>query len=135
MDRRVLWAIGEMDRRLAAAEWAALALEVNLSPSRFAHLFRQETGYSPSRYLHTLRMERARLLLLRTFLSVKEVMAQVGITDASHFSRDFSKYHGASPSVVRRADLFPQSAFMSAHLDFVERARGVLDGTGTSANE
>jgi transcriptional regulator GlxA family with amidase domain len=32
-----------------------LAAAVNLSPSRFAHLFRRETGIPPARYLRDLR--------------------------------------------------------------------------------
>lgn len=135
MDSRVLWAVADMDARLADVEWAALALDVNLSPSRFAHLFRHETGYSPSRYLHTLRMERARLLLHRTFLSVREVMVQVGLSDASHFSREFSKYHGISPIAVRRVDTRRTSAFMTAHLNLLQQARERLGSAGTSANE
>jgi AraC family transcriptional regulator, arabinose operon regulatory protein len=102
MDRRIAHAIARMeeaiDRELLVPE---LAAAVNLSPSRFAYLFRRDTGVSPARYLHTLRMERARLLLERTFLSVKEVMAYVGVNDPSHFSRDFRKYHGVPPTGVR----------------------------------
>ena len=79
----------------------ALAAEAGLSTSRFAHLFRQETGVAPGRYLHRVRMERARVLLERTFLSVREVMAQVGFRDPSHFSRDFRRFHGIAPSAVR----------------------------------
>ena len=102
MDPRVAHAIARMeeaiDRDVPVAE---LAAAVNLSPSRFAYLFRRDTGVPPARYLHTLRMERARLLLERTFLSVKEVMAHVGINDPSHFSRDFRRYHGVPPTGIR----------------------------------
>ena len=102
MDPRVAHAIARMeaaiDRDVPVAE---LAAAVNLSPSRFAYLFRRDTGVPPGRYLHTLRMERARLLLERTFLSVKEVMAYVGVNDPSHFSRDFRRYHGVPPTGVR----------------------------------
>jgi transcriptional regulator GlxA family with amidase domain len=79
-----------------------LAQAVNLSRSRFAHLFKQETGVSPARYLRDQRLDRARDLLERTFLSVKEVMAQVGFNDPSHFSRDFQRIYGASPRGWRR---------------------------------
>ena len=103
MDPRIGHAIGRMeeaiDREVLVAE---LAASVSLSPSRFAYLFRRDTGLSPARYLHTLRMERARLLLERTFLTVKEVMAYVGVNDPSHFSRDFRRYHGVPPTGLRR---------------------------------
>jgi len=102
MDPRVAKAISRMeesiDRDVPVPE---LAAAVNLSPSRFAYLFRRETGVPPARYLRDLRMERARLLLERTFLSVREVMAFVGVNDPSHFSRDFRRHHGVAPTRLR----------------------------------
>jgi AraC family transcriptional regulator, arabinose operon regulatory protein len=82
---------------------AELARSLNLSPSRFAHLFRKEIGVAPMRYLHTQRMLRARLLLEQTFLSVKQVMVEVGCSDPSHFARDFQRFHGLSPTQWRAA--------------------------------
>jgi transcriptional regulator GlxA family with amidase domain len=55
-----------------------LAASAGLSPSRFAHLFREQVGVSPVRYLLQLRMDRARALLERTSLSVTEVRLRVG---------------------------------------------------------
>jgi AraC family transcriptional regulator, arabinose operon regulatory protein len=102
MDRRVAHILAVLNQHLATPlTVASLAAEVNLSPSRFAHLFRAEVGTSPARYLHAARLVRARVLLERTFLTVKEVMALVGCNDASHFSRDFRRFHGTSPSALR----------------------------------
>ena len=102
MDTRITRALEDMARRIAdPLSIAALAEGVQLSPSRFAHLFRREVGTSPVRYLHVLRMLRARALLEGTFLTVKEVMAQVGCSDPSHFSRDFRRFHGIAPRECR----------------------------------
>jgi AraC family transcriptional regulator of arabinose operon len=102
VDRRITWIVAHMQRHLAEpigiTELAAL---VNLSPSRFRHLFRMQLGVGPAQYLQRLRLRRARLLLERTFLSVKEVMALVGYNDPSHFSRDFRRAHGVAPSTLR----------------------------------
>ena len=102
MDHRIAAAIARMeealDRDVLVTE---LAAAVHLSPSRFAYLFRRDIGVPPARYLHGLRMERARILLERTFLSVKEVMTQVGVNDPSHFSRDFRRHHGVPPTGLR----------------------------------
>ena len=110
MDPRIAHVISSMevdiDGRLTVA---ALAAAVNLSPSRLAVLFRSETGVSPSRFLRALRMERARLLLERTFLTVKEVMAFVGVNDPSHFSRDFSRHYGVAPSRLRERSWAPEA--------------------------
>ena len=102
MDIRIEVALAAMERHLDAVSLAKLAAIVNLSPSRFAHLFRREVGTAPARYIHTLRMLRARTLLEQTFLSVKEVMARVGCNDPSHFSHDFRRFHGVAPRSCRR---------------------------------
>jgi AraC family transcriptional regulator of arabinose operon len=101
-DPRIDWAVAEIGRRLGdGLTIAELARAVNLSPSRFAHLFRERMGKSPTRYLRQRRLERARLLLESTFLTVKEVMAAVGCNDPSHFSRDFRRAYGVSPRAWR----------------------------------
>ena len=102
MDPRIAVIIARMEDTLHAdCAIPNLAADAGLSASRFAHLFRQETGVAPGRYLHRVRMERARVLLERTFLSVREVMVRVGFRDPSHFSRDFRRFHGIAPSAVR----------------------------------
>lgn len=104
MDTRIADIIARMEETLEAAPRVpTLAAQVRLSPSRFAHLFRAETGMPPGRYLHRMRMQRARVLLERTFLSVRDVMARVGFRDPSHFARDFRRFHGTAPSAVRGA--------------------------------
>src|SRR5687768_12404748 len=79
-----------------------LAAKAALSVSQFTRLFRRDLGTTPSAFVNRLRIERAALLLERTNLSVSEVMAQVGITDPSHFARDFRRAHGFSPRTFRQ---------------------------------
>jgi transcriptional regulator GlxA family with amidase domain len=80
----------------------ALANSVKLSTSRLRHLFKDETGLTPAQYLKRLRLEHARELMEKSFLRLKEVMPLVGITDESHFVRDFKKTHGLPPIKHRR---------------------------------
>ncbi|MFL6336400.1 MAG: helix-turn-helix domain-containing protein [Pyrinomonadaceae bacterium] len=102
MEHRVRKAIALAEQSLHKG-WspAKLAALVNLSPSRLHQLFKQETGVPPARYLRQLRMLRAKELLERTNLSVKQVMACVGLTDESHFVRDFKKTCGLTPARYR----------------------------------
>src|SRR5262245_50957753 len=110
MDPRIAQVISSMEHDLdGALTIGSLAGSVNLSPSRLAVLFKRETGVSPVRYLRALRMERARVLLERTFLSVKEVMAFVGVNDPSHFTRDFSRHHGIAPTRLRQYSWAPEA--------------------------
>jgi AraC family transcriptional regulator len=81
-----------------------LAQSVNLSLSRFQHIFKAETGMSPARYLRMLRLARAKLLLETSFLSVKEIMYRVGANDRSHFEREFKATYGLTPRQCRLAN-------------------------------
>ena len=104
MDRRIELVISKIETGISASwDTAALANIVDLSPSRFRHLFKQETGTSPAQYLKQLRMGKAEMLLRTTFFSVKEVLKQVGISSNSHFVTDFRKIHGMTPTAFRRA--------------------------------
>lgn len=102
MDHRVKKVISLMKEYLHRG-WPAskLARFVNISPSRLHQLFKDETGLPPAKYQHLLRMEQAKELLETSYLSVKEVMAQVGVTDESHFVRDFKKSYGLTPAKYR----------------------------------
>jgi AraC-like DNA-binding protein len=77
------------------------AQSVNLSVWRLCHLFKTDVGMPPMRYLRVLRMERAKDLLESSFLSVKEIGFRVGLTDESHFVRDFKVTYGLSPACYR----------------------------------
>jgi transcriptional regulator GlxA family with amidase domain len=77
------------------------AQSVNLSVWRLCHIFKSDVGMPPIRYLRVLRMERAKHLLESSFLSVKEIAFQVGLTDESHFVRDFKSTYGFSPALYR----------------------------------
>ena len=77
------------------------AQSVNLSVWRLCHIFKSDVGMPPIRYLRLLRMERAKVLLESSFLSVKEIAYQVGLNDESHFVRDFKSTYGYSPALYR----------------------------------
>jgi AraC family transcriptional regulator of arabinose operon len=64
-----------------------LAGFVHLSPSRLRHLFKAETGQTPAQHVKFLRLHKAQELLETTFLSVKEIMSSVGISNESHLCR------------------------------------------------
>lgn len=81
---------------------AELALTVNLSRSRLYYLFKMETEISLEQYRRNLRMERAKELLETTFMTIKEIVLLVGMTDRSHFERDFKRLYGVTPTQYRK---------------------------------
>jgi AraC family transcriptional regulator of arabinose operon len=104
MDRRIELVISEMEADTSRSwDTATLASMVNLSPSRFRHLFKQETGTSPAQYLKDFRLRKAEGMLRTTFLTVKEIVKQVGLGSNTHFVRDFRKIHGMTPTAYRRS--------------------------------
>jgi AraC-like DNA-binding protein len=80
---------------------AGLAARVHLPPGRFRRLFASQVGMDPAHYLRDMRLRRARLLIDRTFLNIREVMALVGYTNARTFSRDFRRMFGVAPAAHR----------------------------------
>ena len=103
MDRRIELVISRIKSESATAwDSTTLATLVNLSPSRFRHLFKQETGMGPAQYLKEYRVRKAEKMLRTTFLSVKQVLKHVGIGSNAHFVRDFRKMYGMTPTAYRR---------------------------------
>jgi transcriptional regulator GlxA family with amidase domain len=101
-DPRITWIVDYMQRHMAdPLSVEGLARLINLSRSRFTSLFTAQTGAAPMRYLQRIRLRRARLLVERTFLSVKETMVLVGYNDPSHFARDFRREYGVAPSELQ----------------------------------
>lgn len=98
MDPRVVKAIdlieGNVRGELPLEE---IARSVNLSLSRLRYLFKHEVGVTPAQYLKSVRMRRAKELIESTFLDAKEVMTRIGMSDMSHFVRDFRKAYGLPP--------------------------------------
>ncbi|HEX3473218.1 MAG TPA: AraC family transcriptional regulator [Silvibacterium sp.] len=105
MDRRIEAAIEiihkEIHQNIPVCE---LAREVRLSTGHFIRLFKAETSLSPKQYVRCLRMKQAEGLLNGSFLSVKEIAANLGVGDRSHFSRDFKKLYGRTPTHFRHRD-------------------------------
>ena len=82
-------------------KWVEIARSVNLSSSRLQHLFKMHVNMTPAQYLKSVRVSQAKELLETTLLSVKEIRAQLGISDESHFVRDFKKAYGLPPLQYR----------------------------------
>ena len=76
---------------------ADMAEQVSLSPSAFAHLFRDVTGRSPYQFLKEMRLDQARELLVDGNLAVARVSKEVGYASVSHFISEFRGRFGVTP--------------------------------------
>lgn len=79
-----------------------LAGSVNLSDRQLERLFRDRLGRTPSRYYLELRLQRARLLVLQTSMSISQIAIASGFTSASHFTRSYREFFKKTPSDERR---------------------------------
>jgi transcriptional regulator GlxA family with amidase domain len=74
-----------------------VAARVRLSPSRLRQLMQKHMHTTLGKYIRERRLSRARELLHSSFLSVKEVMSMVGLSDPSHFSKDYKRHFQIAP--------------------------------------
>ncbi|TWD75254.1 AraC family transcriptional regulator of arabinose operon [Kribbella amoyensis] len=102
IDDRLLRAIELIDHDLKATlDVPRLARAVNLSASRFAHLFREQLGVTPQRFVERRRLDAACRLLELTTRPIASVAAEVGYPDPLYFSTRFRRQTGTSPTGYR----------------------------------
>lgn len=75
---------------------------LHLSVPHFERMFRATTHRAPYHYVLEIRLEKARLLLANSKLSLIEVALQCGFSNQSHFTTHFTKYSGVSPARFAR---------------------------------
>lgn len=94
-----------------------IAAQVYLSGPHISAMFRKETGQTISEYIQYVRIEKSKILLRQTALSLADVAAMCGFEDQSYFSRVFKKQTEISPKKYRAnaldhiaiADTVPQN--------------------------
>ena len=91
---------------------AGLAVTAGLSTRQLERLFRKYLNRSPARYYLELRLNKARLLLLQTNMSIIDVALACGFVSASHFSKCYRDFFGRTPRKERGlpADFAPDAA-------------------------
>lgn len=89
-----------IDKQISLSELAKL---VYMHPTYFVKRFHKNFGMPPLAYLNKTRIYIAMGMLSGTKKSIDEISKQVGIPDASYFSRIFKKRTGISPTEYRNA--------------------------------
>lgn len=100
---KVLTAIQSSDDlRLSIEDAAAM---VFLSPSRFAHLFKQQVGLPFRRYMLWRKLTRA-MLAIGKERTIAAAAHASDFADAAHLTRTFYQMFGIPPSVMMRGEFF-----------------------------
>jgi AraC family transcriptional regulator len=100
---RVLSVIRRSDElRISIDDAAAMAF---LSPSRFAHLFKQQVGLPFRHYMLWRKLTRAMLVIGRG-QTISTAAHEADFADAAHLTRTFYQMVGLPPSVLMRGQFF-----------------------------
>lgn len=75
-----------------------LAVMAELSPKYFGDLFKKQYGISAMDHLTQIRMSKAKRLMIRSDMRLKDIAHEVGYEDEFYFSRKFRKSVGISPT-------------------------------------
>ncbi|MEP6903605.1 MAG: AraC family transcriptional regulator [Actinomycetota bacterium] len=96
--RAVEYIEAHLDLNLSLTQVAEI---VGMSPYHFSRALKKSTGYAPHAYVVHQRLERAKQLLTETKKPIIEIAAAVGYVNHCHFSTQFHKLVGISPSAYR----------------------------------
>ena len=81
---------------------AHLAAHFNMSPSYFAHFFKEYAQKSVIEYINETRILRAKNFLEREELPISEIALRVGFSDINYFSRKFKAIAGITPTEYKK---------------------------------
>lgn len=79
-----------------------IAAELGISSSHCNRVFKQVFGQSPRAVLSRMVLHEAKVLLGNPKLSVQNIAVMLGYKDIAHFSRQFKRWSGMSPSRYRQ---------------------------------
>lgn len=82
-----------------------IAKSINMSVFHFSRLFKKKIGQSPYHYVLILRIDRAKILLKSTPLTVKEIAVMIGFNSETNFINMFSSKVGIPPQKFREFPL------------------------------
>ncbi len=78
-----------------------LAKRAHMTPKYFSKVFKKRTGQNLSHFIRNIRLEHAADLLVRSNLTVEEVMNYVGYQDSKYFYTVFKETFGMTPAQYR----------------------------------
>ena len=80
-----------------------IARMCNVSVNYFERLFKEYSGVTPAKYRLIGKINRAKLMLETSFLSVEQISLELNFSDSAYFCRIFKKNVGMTPTQYRKA--------------------------------
>ncbi len=100
--RRLRMVLDYIEQNLGGAlSMAQLGAVAQMSPCRFARLFKEAVGLPPHQFVLRKRIARARSMLESTAAPVAEISAELGFENQSHFTAVFHRLAGTTPAAYR----------------------------------
>jgi AraC-like DNA-binding protein len=100
LDPRVVRSIAQIGRFSGEPVTAAsCAAEAGLSPSRFLHLFKEETGIS-FRSFRAWKRARHLLHFANQDINLAHLAQEIGYPDSTHFSHSIRRFYGLKPRAI-----------------------------------
>lgn len=81
-----------------------LASNANMSKFHFLRVFKNELGITPHNFIINERVNKA-IKLIKNGVSLSQASMQAGFSDQSHFTRNFKKLYGYTPSFVKNSNI------------------------------
>lgn len=78
-----------------------IAQEFGMTQNNLSQQLKRALGIAPAKYINALRIDQAKVLLIQSALSVREISQQVGFTDSSTFNRNFRIHTNMTPNQYR----------------------------------
>ena len=94
------WIRDHLDRPLAIED---LARRSKMSARNFQRVFTRQCGMPPAKFIERLRVERARLIIEDTGLSMAEIARKSGFDSEQRMRRAFRRVLGNQPGRSRRS--------------------------------
>jgi AraC-like DNA-binding protein/mannose-6-phosphate isomerase-like protein (cupin superfamily) len=76
---------------------------LGISPNYGLEIFQKVYKMSPRKYLSELKLQEAKILMQQPDVSLKEIANRLGYKNLSHFSRQFKRWTGLSPTEFRKS--------------------------------
>ena len=122
--------LDELDQRFAEHfSLSELARRYHVSPGCLSAHFHEQVGMSPMQYVTQRRLTHARVLLIKTNLTVAKIAALCGYNDVSNFVRRFRQQYHTTPLQFRAHERTTTAAAMTRHIS----SGPGLDGTDENA--